>query len=114
MSEAFQPTFEYFGATVKPGVPAGTMIAEISRCRPARSPVTAVTVTSAVMSVPELVMNAFEPLITHSLAVEAGGGAGGAGVGAAAGLGEAERAERLARRQRRAATRRFCSSVPNR
>lgn len=29
-------------------------------------PVTAVTVTSAVMSVPELVMNAFEPLITHS------------------------------------------------
>lgn len=29
-------------------------------------PVTAVTVTSAVMSVPEFVMNALEPLITHS------------------------------------------------
>ena len=52
---------EYFGATRKPGVPAGTMIAEICR-----SPVSAVTVTSAVMSVPELVMNAFDPLITHS------------------------------------------------
>ena len=36
-------------------------------CEPSgRVPVTAVTVTSAVMSVPELVMNAFEPLITHS------------------------------------------------
>ena len=30
VSEAFQPTFEYGGATVKPGVPEGTMIAEIS------------------------------------------------------------------------------------
>ncbi len=32
-----------------------------------RMPVTAVTVTSAVMSVPEFVMNALAPLITHSL-----------------------------------------------
>ena len=46
---------------MKPGVPLGTMIAEISL-----SPVFAVTVTSDVMSVPELVMKAFAPLITHS------------------------------------------------
>ena len=60
MSEALQPTLEYFGATRKPGVPAGTRMAEISR-----SPVSAVTVTRAVMSVPELVMNALDPLITQ-------------------------------------------------
>ncbi len=30
VSEASQPTFEYFFDTVKPGVPAGTMMAEIS------------------------------------------------------------------------------------
>ena len=41
------------------------MIVEIS-LRPSRSPVTAVTVTKRVMPVPELVMNCFEPLITHS------------------------------------------------
>ena len=50
---------------MNPGVPFGTMIVEIS-LRPSRSPVTAVTVTNRVMSVPELVMNCFEPLITHS------------------------------------------------
>ena len=50
---------------MKPGVPLGTMIVEIS-LRPSRSPVTAVTVTKRVMAVPELVMNCFEPLITHS------------------------------------------------
>ena len=33
-------------------------------------PVTAVTVTSAVMSVPELVMNALDPLITHCAVLE--------------------------------------------
>jgi hypothetical protein len=37
------------------------MMAEISR-----SPVSAVTVTTLVMSVPEFVMNALDPLITHS------------------------------------------------
>ena len=55
---------------MKPGVFAGTMIVEISfLTRPSAvcdSPVTAVTVTSFVMSVPELVMNCFEPLMTHS------------------------------------------------
>ncbi len=41
------------------------MIAEISLLPSGLVPVTAVTVTSAVMSVPELVMNAFVPLITQ-------------------------------------------------
>jgi hypothetical protein len=62
VSEAHQPTFEYAAPTVNPGVPDGTMIAESSS-----GPVSAVTVTRAVMSVPELVMNALLPLITHSL-----------------------------------------------
>ena len=66
MSEAFQPTLEYFFDTVKPGVPLGTMIAEISLRPSSRVPVTAVTVTRPVMSVPELVMNALVPLMTHS------------------------------------------------
>ena len=44
-------------------MPAGTTMAEISPC-----PVRAVTVTSEVIGVPELVMNAFDPSITHSSA----------------------------------------------
>ena len=40
------------------------MIAEISRRSPS-TPVTAVTVTRLVISVPELVMNCLEPLITQ-------------------------------------------------
>ncbi len=51
---------------MKPGVPLGTMMEDSSFVPSGRVPVTAVTVTSAVMSVPELVMNAFEPLMTHS------------------------------------------------
>ena len=43
-----------------PGVPAGTTNAEMP------SSVRAVTVTIEVMSVPQLVMNALDPLITHS------------------------------------------------
>jgi hypothetical protein len=66
VSEAAQPTLEYFAATVKPGVPAGTMIAEISLPPSGSCPVTAVIVTNAVTSVPELVMNALDPLMTHS------------------------------------------------
>ena len=66
VSEAFQPTLAYSGATSKPGVPDGTMIAEISGRPSARVPVTAVTVTSPVIAVPELVMNDFDPLITQS------------------------------------------------
>ena len=65
MSDAAQPTLEYFSETVRPGVPAGTTIAEIS-LRPSRSPVTAVTVMRSVIAVPELVMKLFAPLITHS------------------------------------------------
>ena len=42
------------------------MIAEISFLPLSRVPVTAVAVTSLVMSVPEFVMNCFEPLMTHS------------------------------------------------
>jgi len=66
VSEHCQPTLEYFGATVNPGVPLGTMIVEISLRPSGFSPVTAVTVTKPVMSVPELVMNALLPSITHS------------------------------------------------
>ena len=66
VSEAFQPTLEYFFDTVRPGVPAGTMIVEMLLPPSSRVPVTAVTVMTAVMSVPELVMNALVPLITHS------------------------------------------------
>ena len=51
---------------MRPGVPAGTTIAEISFLPSGRSPVTAVTITREVMAVPEFVMNAFEPSITHS------------------------------------------------
>ena len=56
MSEAAHPTLEYFSDTVRPGVPAGTMIAEIS-LRPSRSPVTAVTVIRSVIVVPEWVID---------------------------------------------------------
>ena len=49
---------------MKPVVGTGTRIDEISFLPPV-SPVTAVTVTSLVMSVPELVMNCLEPLITQ-------------------------------------------------
>ena len=57
VSEAHQPTLEYSRPTVKPGVPAGTMMAEISGLSPtarppARPPVRASTVTSEVMAVP--------------------------------------------------------------
>ena len=69
----------------------GTMIVEISLRPPCSSPVTAVTVTSEVMSVPELVMNDFVPLMTHSPPSTGARRAGRAGVGAAAGLGQAER-----------------------
>ena len=56
VSDACHPIFRYAGSTVNPGVPAGTMIAVISRAVPVR----AVTVTNAVIGVPELVMNAFD------------------------------------------------------
>ena len=65
MSEQHQPTFEYFGATVKPGVPEGTRMVEISGLPSALVPVTAATPTTAVIDVPELVMNDFDPSITQ-------------------------------------------------
>src|SRR5215467_505610 len=66
VSEDDQPTLEYFGATVKPGVPDGTRMVEISGLPSGRVPVTAATPTTAVIDVPELVINAFDPSITHS------------------------------------------------
>lgn len=50
---------------MNPGVPDGTMIVEISFLPFSLTPVTAVTVTSEVMSVPELVMNCLPPLMIH-------------------------------------------------
>jgi hypothetical protein len=51
---------------VKPGVPDGTRMVEISGLPFSRVPVTAATPTTAVIDVPELVMNDFDPSITHS------------------------------------------------
>ena len=61
VSLACQPILRYGGSMMRPGVPAGTTKAEIWS-----SSVRAVTVTIDVSSVPELVMNAFDPLSTHS------------------------------------------------
>ena len=65
VSEAFQPILRYASPISYPGVPFGTMMFETS-LRPFEPPVTAVIVTQPVMSVPELVMNCFAPLTTHS------------------------------------------------
>ena len=113
MSDAAQPTLEYFSETVSPGVPAGTMIAEIS-LRPSRSPVTAVTVMRSVIAVPELVMKLFAPLITHSPPSRRAVVRGGSGVGATAGLGEPECAERLPRRRAGGASASSAPRVPKR
>ena len=61
MSDACQPIFRYGGWTSMPGVPDGTTMVEISP-----GPVSAVMVTIDVIGVPELVMKAFSPSITHS------------------------------------------------
>ena len=63
------------------------------------SPVRAVIVTHAVMSVPAFVMKIFEPLIDPLPVAQLGGRARRAGVGAGAGLGEAERGELASRRE---------------
>ncbi len=57
---------------------------------------TAVTVTSDVIGVPEFVMNDFSPLITHSSVarVERRLGAGATGIAPGIGLGQAEPTER--------------------
>ena len=72
-------------------MPFGTIRFEISS-----SPVRAVIVTHAVMSVPAFVMKIFEPLITHCAVAQLGGRARGAGVGARARLGQPEGGELLA------------------
>ena len=66
MSDACQPSLSYAASATNPGVPVGTMIVEISGRPSAFSPVRAVTVTNEVMLEPELVMNCFDPSITHS------------------------------------------------
>ena len=70
VSDADQPTLEYFLATVRPGVPDGTRIVEISGLPllvvpVAVLPVRAATAITPVMSVPELVMNDFVPSMTQ-------------------------------------------------
>ncbi len=75
---------------MNPGVPAGTRTALIFGVPSSFEPVRAVTVTTEVRSVPELVMNALAPLTTHSLPVAHGLGARGPGVRPGTGLGQAE------------------------
>src|SRR5581483_4845417 len=86
VSEARQPSFCIGGEIAYPGVPFGTTMFEISP-----SPVTAVIVTSALMSVPAFVMKIFEPSRCLRRA----------GVGAGFGLRQAERRELAARRELR-------------
>ena len=90
------------------------MIVEIS-LRPSVSPVTAATATTAVMSVPELVMNALLPLMTHSSASASSTARVWVppGVRAEARLGQAEGGQRLAADQPGQPLA-CCSSVPNR
>ena len=74
MSLACQPSLSYGGSMIKPGVPAGTTNAEMP------SSVRAVTVTSEVISVPQFVMNAFDPSSTHASSASTRPRPGGAGV----------------------------------
>ena len=104
VSEAFQPTLEYVVDDREAGGAGrhddrGDLRAAVGASRP----VTAVTVTRPVMSVPELVMKHLVPLITHSPVASSSArrGAGAARVGAAVRLGQPERAEHLARAQPR-------------
>ena len=68
------------------GVPLGTRMLEISR-RPLDWSVTAVIVTQPEMSVPALVMNVLDPLMTHSPSLSRRGRPGISGVRASLGLG---------------------------
>ncbi len=61
VSEARHPILRYAGSTTSPGVPAGTTMVLMPS-----SEVRAVTVISVVIGVPELVMKALVPSITHS------------------------------------------------
>ena len=82
--------------------------------RPFEPPVTAVIVTQPVMSVPELVMNCFAPLITHSPSSSRAVVRDVAGVRAGLGLGQPEGGQPLPRGTARGSQSRFCSSVPQR
>ena len=92
------------------------MMVEISGVPTPEPPVRAVTVTSEVMSVPELVMNAFSPSITHSppAAPSAPSEASrGAASRVGVGLGQAEAAQRPPAHRSGSHCWR-CASVPNR
>ena len=69
MSLACQPIFRYGGATVMPGVSAGTRNVE-RPCVPPPGSVAAATTCRPLISVPQFVMNAFVPSITQCAAVE--------------------------------------------
>ena len=73
---------------------------EISRDPSGRRPVTAVIVVPPVISVPELVMKALVPLITHFPSRSSAFVCDVAGVAAGAGLGEPEAPQHLAARER--------------
>ena len=85
-----------------------------SRFEISSSPVRAVIVTQAVMSVPALVMKIFEPLTTHSPSRSSARRARRARVGAGARLGQPERRELASRRRGRAATPASAPRVPKR
>ena len=79
---------------------AGTMRFEISGLPSGRVPVTAVIVVPPVMSVPELVMKAFVPLMTQLPSRSSACVGTFPGVAAGVGLGQPEAPEHLALRQR--------------
>ena len=100
MSDADQPTLEYFLETVNPGVPAGTMIAEICGRPLTGPPVTAATVTTPVISVPAVRDEGFRA-VDHPLpALADGPSLDRAGVRTPARLGEPEGGEELPAAQR--------------
>jgi hypothetical protein len=98
VSEEHQPTFEYGFATVNPGVPDGTTIAEISFFSSVGHRGDGDDLGDVRAGVRD---EALGPVDHPLVAVEAGGGAGGSGVGPAAGLGQAEGTELLAGRELR-------------
>ena len=109
MSEACQPILRYGGCTVSPGVPAGTTMALISP-----EPVRAVTVMIDVMGVPELVMNAFSPSITHSSVASSSAAFVRVPPASLPASGSVRpKAPRARPAQRSGNQRCFCSSVPN-
>src|SRR3954452_19044803 len=112
VSEMCQPSLSYAGSATNPDVPEGTTIVLTSAVPSSRVPVRAVTVTTEVISDPELVMNCLEPLITHASSTSS------ARVRVAAASDPAPGSVRPNPASARPATRSgshvaFCSSLPN-